>query len=99
MSILKFIPKLLKIIGYSVVDFAYNNWRKEFWLEVNPHKIVPVVPSVIDVEKSSGCLASREYGGMFLAAGDLCRKHGRVQENIPWLRSMPGLPIGLSFYC
>jgi hypothetical protein len=38
MSIRKFIQKLLKIKGYSVVDFTFNNWCKELWLEVKPHK-------------------------------------------------------------
>lgn len=38
MSILKFIQKLLKIKGYRVVNFSFQRWYKELWLEVKPHK-------------------------------------------------------------
>jgi hypothetical protein len=38
MSICKFIQRLLKIKAFSVRNFTFHNWFKEFWLEVKPYK-------------------------------------------------------------
>jgi hypothetical protein len=38
MSICKFIQRLLKIKAFSVRNFTFHNWFKEYWLEVKPYK-------------------------------------------------------------
>lgn len=95
MSILKFIQKLLKIKGYRVVDFTFNNWCKELWLEVTPYKNGARCPKcnrrgkiirVFDKPRvwRDVPICGREVFMVYRPREINCRKHGRVQENIPW---------------
>jgi len=95
MSIHKFIQKLLKIKGYRVVDFTFHNWCKELWLEVKPYtngarcplcnrrgKIIRAFeqPRIWRDVPVCGRLVFLVYSPREIN----CRKHGRIQENIPW---------------
>ncbi len=95
MSILKFIQKLLKIKGYHVIDFTFNNWCKELWLEVKPHKNGARCPKCNRRGKIIRIFDKpRVWWDVPVCGKDVflvyrpreinCRRHGRVQENIPW---------------
>jgi len=95
MSILKFIQKLLRIKGYRVVSFTFHNWCKELWLEVKPHKNGARCPKCNRRGKIIRTLEKPRIWRDVPVCGRLlfliycpreiqCRKHGRIQENIPW---------------
>lgn len=95
MSILKFIRKLLKIKGYRVVNFSFQHWYKELWLEVKPHKNGARCPLCGRRGKIIHTLEQPRVWRDVPVCGRLvflvycpreirCRRHGRIQENIPW---------------
>jgi len=95
MSILKFIQKLLKIKGYRVSGFTFHNWYKELWLEVKPYKNGARCPQCNQRGKIIRTLDNPRIWQDIPVCGKMvllvytpreikCRKHGRVQENIPW---------------
>ena len=95
MSILKFIQKLLKIKGYCVVNFTFHNWCKELWLEVKPYKNGARCPKCSRRGKIIRTLEKPRVWRDVPVCGRLvflvycpreirCRRHGRIQENIPW---------------
>lgn len=95
MSILKFITKLLNIKGYRVVSFTFRDWYRELWLEVKPHKNGAKCPICDRRGKIVHKLEQPRIWRDIPVCGKKvflvyrpreikCKKHGRIQENIPW---------------
>ena len=95
MSICNFIQKLLKIKGYRVINFTFYNWCKELWLEVKPYKNGARCPRCNRRGKIIRTLdkpriwqdipvCGRMVFLVYMPREIKCRKHGRIQENIPW---------------
>ncbi len=95
MSVLKFIQKLLKIKGFKVTGFSFKNWGKELYLYVKPYKNGRCCPhcnkrgKIIRIAKKARIWRDIPICGIqvFLVYHPReirCKKHGRVQERIPW---------------
>ena len=95
MSICNFIQKLLKIKGYRVSNFTFYNWCKELWLEVKPYKNGARCPlcnrrgkiiRILDKPRiwQDIPVCGRMVFLVYTPREIKCRKHGRIQENIPW---------------
>jgi transposase len=95
MSLCKFIQRLLNIKAFSVKDFTFRKWCKEFWLEVKPYKNGALCPFCKRRGKIVHTLAEPRVWRDIPVCGRLvffvycpreiiCRIHGRVQEDIPW---------------
>ncbi len=95
MSVLKFIQKLLKIKRFRVTGFSFKNRGKELWLEVKPYKngrrclYCNRLGKIIHVAEKVRIWRDVPICGIqvFLVYHPReirCKKHGRVQEIIPW---------------
>lgn len=95
MSVNKFIQRLLKIKAFSVKSFFFNNWLKELWLEVKPHKNGALCPlckkrgKIIHTLENSRVwrdipVCGRKIFFYYRPREIKCSIHGRVQEDIPW---------------
>ena len=95
MSVLKFIQKLLKIKRFRVAGFSFKNRGRELWLNVKPYKNGRCCPycnkpgKVIHTAEKPRVWLDVPVCGIrvFLVYHPreiICRRHGRVQEIIPW---------------
>jgi transposase len=106
MSTCKFIQRLLKIKGFSVVHYRFNDYDRKLYLLVKPkgngrlcphcqkrRKIVYVLdqPRVWRDITICGIEVFFEYRPREI----LCPVHGRVQESIPW--AAPGARVTYRF--
>ncbi len=95
MSIHNFIQKLLKFKGYRVSGFTFHNWCRELWVEVKPYKNGARCPRCNRRRKIIRTLdnprtwqdipvCGRKVYLVYTPREIKCRKHNRIQENIPW---------------
>ncbi len=94
MSIHKFIQKLLNIKGFCVTDFTFHNWYKELWLVIKPYKNGACCPYcnrrgiIIRLLKPRTWrdvpVCGKQVFLVYCPREIKCRKHGKIQENIPW---------------
>jgi len=94
MTVHKFIRKLLRLKDISVTDFEFRFRNKELSLWVKPHKNGCLCP---ECKRRGRIIRTMEYrvwqdvpicgwsiSFHYCPKEILCRRHGRVQELIPW---------------
>jgi transposase len=95
MSIRDFIHKLLNIKGFCVTNFTFHDRFKELLLEIRPYKNGALCPHCSRRGKIIRTMDRPRVWRDIPVCGRLvflvycpreiiCRRHGRVQEDIPW---------------
>jgi transposase len=113
MTVHKFIRKLLRLKDLSVTDFEFRFRDRELCLWVKPHKNGCLCPECKHRGRILRTMEHRVWHDIPICGWSisfhycpreiLCRRHGRVQELIPWAevyaRVTYRFEYGMLLYC